>query len=193
MIFALKIVFLQPYLSALNTLWLFNSNAYFFTVKITTSSFLILSILLTTPSFLSAQTPVNVHYIDLDDLLFYVLPFYAITILGLGLFIHKLMRPNFSSKWLYICSLIGILGAAAIAYKFQEIRTTQLPSAQPSKIDMRNIPKDIQEQIRARENDELKETIANYWVVAIPNFILLGLGLAIDWRNKKDYELKDNS
>jgi hypothetical protein len=135
---------------------------------------------------LFAQVPVNVHYIHLNELLIYVLPFYMITILGLGLFIHKLMRPNFSSKWLYICSTIGILGAAAIAYKFQEIRTTQLPSAQPSKTNMQNIPTEVQEQIRARENDELKETVANYWVVAIPNFILLGLGLAMDWRNKKD-------
>ncbi|WP_264792208.1 hypothetical protein [Aureispira anguillae] len=136
-------------------------------------------------SNLSAQTTTNIHYIHLNDLLISVLPFYAITILGLGLFIHKLMRPNFPSKWLYICSITGILGAAAIAYQFQEIRTTQLPSAQPSKINMTGIPKEIQEQIVARESSELKETIANYWVVAIPNFILLGLGLGIEWRNKK--------
>jgi hypothetical protein len=135
---------------------------------------------------LFAQVPVNVHYVHLNELLVYVLPFYMITILGLGFFIHKLIRPNFSSKWLYICSLAGILGAAAIAYKFQEIRTTQLPSAQPSKINMQSIPIEVQEQIIAREDDELKETIANYWVVAIPNFILLGLGLAIDWRDKKE-------
>ncbi len=153
-------------------------------MKIT--KYILISILLIVSSPLFAQVPVNVHYIHLNELLVYVLPFYMVTILGLGLFIHKLMRPNFSSKWLYICSLIGIFGAAAIAYKFQEIRTTQLPSAQPSKTDMRSIPAEIQEQIRARENDEIKETIANYWVVAIPNFILLGLGLAIDWRDRKD-------
>jgi hypothetical protein len=153
-------------------------------VKIT--KYILISVLLIVSNSLSAQVPVNVHYIHLNELLIYVLPFYMVTILGLGLFIHKLMRPNFSSKWLYICSIVGIFGAAAIAYKFQEIRTTQLPSAQPSKTDMRSIPAEIQEQIRARENDEIKETIANYWVVAIPNFILLGLGLAIDWRDKKE-------
>jgi hypothetical protein len=153
-------------------------------VKIT--KYILLSILLIASNPLFAQVPVNVHYIHLNELLVYVLPFYMITILGLGLFIHKLMRPNFSSRWLYICSIAGILGAAAIAYKFQEIRTTQLPNAQPSKINMRSIPIEVQEQIIAREDDELKETIANYWVVAIPNFILLGLGLAIDWRDRKD-------
>lgn len=139
-----------------------------------------------TSKHLFAQTPNNIHYIDLDDLLFYVLPFYAITILALGLFIHKLMRPNFSNKWLYICTIVGILGAAAIAYKFQEIRTTQLPSAQAPKIDMTGISEELQEQIKNRETSELKETIANYWVVAIPNFILLGLGLGVEWRNKKE-------
>lgn len=153
-------------------------------MKIT--KYTLLSVLLLGFNPLSAQIPVNVHYIHLNELLVYVLPFYMVTILGLGLFIHKLMRPNFSSKWLYICSIVGILGAAAIAYKFQEIRTTQLPDAQPSKINMTDIPVEMQESIRARENDELKETVANYWVVAIPNFILLGLGLAVDWRNNKD-------
>ena len=153
-------------------------------MKIT--KYILISILLLASNSLFAQVPVNVHYIHLNELLVYVLPFYMVTILGLGLFIHKLMRPNFSSKWLYICSLIGIFGAAAIAYKFQEIRTNQLPSAQPSKTDMRSIPIEVQEQIRAREEGELKETIANYWVVAIPNFILLGLGLSIDWRDRKE-------
>lgn len=156
------------------------------------TKYILISILLIASNPLFAQVPVNVHYVHLNELLVYVLPFYMITILGLGFFIHKLIRPNFSSKWLYICSLAGILGAAAIAYKFQEIRTTQLPSAQPSKINMQSIPIEVQEQIIAREDDELKETIANYWVVAIPNFILLGLGLAIDWRDKKEKAALEN-
>lgn len=136
---------------------------------------------------LMAQDPANIHYISLDGLLIYVLPFYAITILGLGLFIHKLMRPNFSNKWLYICTITGILGAGIIAYQFQEIRKNQLPEALPSSINMSNIPPELQEQIRAREKSDGNETIANYWVIAIPNFILLGLGLGIDWRNKKSF------
>lgn len=137
---------------------------------------------------LSAQTNVNVYYIRLNELLVYVLPFYVVTIGALGLFIQKLVRPNFPSKWLYICSIVGILGAGLIAYKFQEIRTTQLPSAQPSNINMKDISPELREQIRDRESSEMKETIANYWVVAIPNFILLCLGLAIDWRQKKEQD-----
>ena len=132
-----------------------------------------------------AQSGNNVHYINMSQMLIYVLPFYAVTILALGLFIHKLMRPSFPSKWLYICSFIGIFGAGVIAYQFHDVRTSQLPSAVPSKINTTNLSEDMQEQIHARESNDLKETISNYWVVAIPNFILLALGLGIEWVNKK--------
>ncbi len=137
---------------------------------------------------LSAQANVNVYYIRLNELIFYVLPFYAVTIAGLGFFIQKLVRPSFPSKWLYLCSIVGILGAGLIAYKFKEIRTTQLPHAEPSEINVRDISPELQAQIQEREKSELKETISNYWVVAIPNFILLSLGLALDWRQKKEQE-----
>jgi hypothetical protein len=147
---------------------------------------LLLLIIQTTPIF--AQTNVNVYYIRLNELLVYVLPFYAVTILGLGLFIQKLVRPNFPSKWLYICSMVGILGAGLIAYKFKEIRTHQLPSIQPSEINMQGLSPELREQIWEREKSDMKETIANYWVVAIPNFILLFLGLTIDFIQKKEQE-----
>lgn len=51
---------------------------------------------------------------------------------------------------------------------------------------MTGIPKKIKEHIKTRENNELKEAISNYWVVAIPNFILLGLSLGIEQKNKRD-------
>ncbi len=141
-----------------------------------------------TISALQAQNTPNVYTISLDHMLIYVLPFYGITILGLGLFIHKLMRPDFPSKWMYICAITGILGAGIIAFQFQEIRRTQLPGAVPQKINMTGIPENIQESIREREKSDAKETIANYWIVAIPNFILLGLGLGIDRMNKSGKE-----
>jgi RsiW-degrading membrane proteinase PrsW (M82 family) len=132
-----------------------------------------------------AQTQTNVYTISLDNMLFTVLPFYAVTLLGLGLFIHKLMRPAFPSKWMYICSIIGILGAGIIANQFHSIRVEQLPSAAPAKIDLSGIPREVRESIRGRESNDAKESIANYWIVAIPNFIILGLGLGIDRLNRK--------
>ena len=147
---------------------------------------LLIFLLMSPIGFVTAQTNANVYYIRLNEVLIYVLPFYAITIAGLGLFIQKLVRPSFPSKWLYICSIVGILGAGLIAYKFQEIRTTQLPRAEPSEINIQDISPELREQIWEREKGEMKETIANYWVVAIPNFILLFLGLALDYRQRKE-------
>ncbi|MGH1338915.1 MAG: hypothetical protein ACRBFS_22555 [Aureispira sp.] len=152
---------------------------------------IIVFFLLIQATLLSAQTNVNVYYIRLNELLIYVLPFYAVTIAGLGLFIQKLVRPNFPAKWLYICSIIGILGAGLIAYKFKEIRTTQLPSVQPSEINMQDLSPELKEQIWEREKSDMKETIANYWVVAIPNFILLFLGMAVDWGQRKEQASKE--
>lgn len=147
---------------------------------------LLIFLLLSFINLATAQTNANVYYIRLNELLVYVLPFYAITIAGLFLFIQKLVRPSFPSKWLYLCSIIGILGAGLIAYKFKEIRTTQLPHAEPSEINMQDISPELREQIWEREKSDIKETVANYWVVAIPNFILLFLGLAVDYRQKKE-------
>mgnify|MGYP003687695545 CR=1 FL=1 len=134
---------------------------------------------------LQAQIQPNVYTISLDHMLITVLPFYSITLLALGLFIHKLMRPAFPSKWMYICTLIGILGAGVIANQFHNIRIEQFPTAQANQLDLTGIPENLKERIRERQISDTKETIANYWIVAIPNFILLGLGLGIDRLNRK--------
>lgn len=140
------------------------------------------------PALAFGQGNEEIHYLRLNELLIYVLPFYLITVAALGLFLHKLMRPNFSNKWLYICTIIGLLGAAGIAYKFKEIRLTQLPSIvkQYENEDRANMRPETQERIDAQIQAEHNETIANYWIVAIPNFILLGLGLSVDYLQRKE-------
>lgn len=148
------------------------------------SLFLGLMLLLLT-NIAHAQTQANVYHVDFSSLLPYVLPFYGITIVALGLFIHKLMRPNFSNKWLYACCLVGILGSGLIAYQFSHIRSTQLPAYQPTS-NTEGFDEALAKQIEERETNDLKETIANYWVVAIPNFALLALGFIIDRQQKKN-------
>lgn len=135
---------------------------------------------------LLAQTNANLYEVDFSQLIPYVLPFYGITMIALGLFIHKLMRPNFSNKWLYICCCIGILGAGAIAYQFRDIRQTQLPEYQYEETEKtKKLSPQLQERLRAKETVELQETVSNYWVIAIPNFALLLLGLVVDRQQKK--------
>ena len=154
-------------------------------------SFALFFLFLGLPLLASAQTNANVYEVDFSQLLPYVLPFYAVTILGLGLFIHKLMRPNFSNKWLYGCCLVGILGAGFISYQFKDIRNKQLPAYQyePS-ASVRTLSPELQAKIQERANSDLKETVSNYWVIAIPNFALLALGLIVDRQQQKMLQLE---
>lgn len=124
-----------------------------------------------------AQPP-DIRYISMAEILPYVLPFYAITLIALGLFIHKLMRPNFSSKWLYITTIVGIVGAGVLAYQFKSFKETKLtdPSTQ-------NKTMSVSDQRIQKESEN--EVMGNFWKIAIPNFIILGLGMALDYRNKK--------
>jgi len=126
-----------------------------------------------------AQQQVDVRFINMTELLPYILPFYAITMLAMGLFIHKLMRPAFSNKWLYLCTIVGILGAGLITYKFQNFRETKLT-------DTKTALTKIEKKQKARiEQENRNEVIGNFWRIAIPNFIFLLLGIVVDWQQKK--------
>jgi len=147
---------------------------------------IVILLLLFLTSNLNAQVEPNVYYINFKSMLPYVIPFYGITIVALGLFLHKLMRPKFPSRWLYICTITGILGSGMIAYKFHEIRVTELPSYEPKSAEMEGLTNEMKEKVIDKQRSDMNETVSNYWTIAIPNFILLGLGLGLDWRNRKD-------
>ena len=134
---------------------------------------------------LMAQMPDQVYEVNFQHMLWTVIPFYMITIAALFLFVQKVLRPSFPSKWLYSCTLIGIMGAGIIAYQFDEVRNTQLPKTQVDMRLLRGIPKDKQEEYIQRQQDNTAETLANYWVVAIPNFILLAMGLGLEMNRQR--------
>ena len=77
------------------------------------------------------------------------------------------------------------MGAGIIAYQFDEVRNTQLPKTQVDMRLLRGIPKDKQEEYIQRQQDNTAETLANYWVVAIPNFILLAMGLGLEMNRQR--------
>ncbi|MCP4442764.1 MAG: hypothetical protein GY810_27985, partial [Aureispira sp.] len=72
----------------------------------------------------------DVHMLNMKGILIYVLPFYVITFIALSLFLQKLIRPKTSNKWLYLFTIVGILGAAVVTYQFKKIQDEQLPIAQ---------------------------------------------------------------
>ncbi len=126
-----------------------------------------------------AQAP-QVEYISIIEMLPYILPFYAITLIALGLFIHKLMRPKFPSRWLYIFSIVGILGAGVIAYQFEHFRQEKLSNDTPAPLTTF----DPKSSVRLDKENQ-NEIIGDFWRISIPNFILLTLGLGLDYRNRK--------
>lgn len=121
----------------------------------------------------------NIQYINMSEMLPYILPFYVITLISMGLFMHKLMRPKFPTKWLYITTTIGILGAAVIMFKFEDFKQTKLalPEEKKTHIDDKTIEREVQEN--------KNEMVGDFWRIAIPNIILLLLGANVDYRNKK--------
>lgn len=141
-------------------------------------------------SNINAQVDQNIYHINFQSMLPYVIPFYGITIIALGLFLHKLMRPKFLSRWLYICTITGILGSGIIAYKFHEIRVTELPRYEPQISDIEGLSDEMKLKVIEQQASDMNETVSNFWTIAIPNFILLGLGLGLDWRNRQDNLIK---
>lgn len=129
--------------------------------------------------FIWGQGSPNVQYINMSEMLPYILPFYVITLIAMGLFMHKLMRPKFPTKWLYITATIGILGAAVIMFKFEDFKQAKLalPEEKITNLGDKTPEREVQEN--------KNEMVGDFWRIAIPNIILLLLGANVDYRNKK--------
>ncbi len=127
----------------------------------------------------SAQMPSEIKFISMQEFLPYILPFYIITMLALGVFIHKLMRPHFPTKWVYITAIVGIVGAGIIAYKFKNFRIENIDANTPEI----NFTDNLDEA--KYNNEKSNEVYGDFWRIAVPNCIILLLGIAVDIRNKK--------
>jgi len=145
-----------------------------------------LATLLLESQLLQAQAPSgDVYMIDMSTVLPYVLGFYGITFLAMGLLLLKLVRPKFSSRIIYVLSLVGIIGAAVVSWSFKGIQNTQLPAVQHSDRKIEELSPKLQEKLRERELEVFNQQFADFWIIAIPNFIILGLIIFIDMNNRK--------
>lgn len=109
----------------------------------------------------------------------------------------KLIRPQFPTRWLYICATLGIAAAVWATLQFKQIQDSQLPAANnqiyvlPETPDNRpmtteeldNYSKDLYQK---RQKEVQMQQFANFWVMAIPNFIVFAFGLYWDWRARRD-------
>lgn len=126
----------------------------------------------------------NVYMINMSGVLPYVAIFYLFTFISLGLFLTKLMRPNFPSYWLYISCIIAIVGAGVVTWAFKEVKDNQLPAIENSDLKEEDLSEPVLLQLKQRQREDQQQEFANFWIISIPNIALLGLGVFYDWRTR---------
>jgi hypothetical protein len=135
---------------------------------------------------LEAQAPNgSQHMIDMSGVLGYVIVLYSLTFVSLGLLIMKLVRPNFSIKWLYISCIAGILISGATTFAFKGVQDEQLPEIENSDMRPEEMSKENYELYRQRQKEVQQQQFANFWIIAIPNIVILGLGIFADRSNRR--------
>jgi hypothetical protein len=143
----------------------------------------LLGILSTT--LISAQTSGDVYMVDMSGTLPIVLAFYLITFVSLGFMLLKLLRPKFPSYWLYISCTIGIIGGAVVTWAFNDVQEKQLPKIEYSEVDEKKLSPEIKEKLALRRREVENQRYANFWIITIPNIIILGLGIFSDLNNRR--------
>lgn len=135
---------------------------------------------------LQAQAPTeSQHMVDMGGVLPYVLVLYAFTFVSLGLLIMKLVRPTFDMKWLYISCIVGILLAGVTTWAFKGVQDHQLPQIENADIAPSEMSPENYELYRQREKEVRQQQFANFWIISIPNIVILGLGIFADRSYRK--------
>lgn len=137
----------------------------------------------------SVSAQVGVQNIEMGQMLWYVLPFYLLTLIGLSLFLHKLIRPK-SSPWpQVVVSGIAVVWAIFVTMNFKKIQDEQLGGA---KIEAHLSETDLSDKARADLKSQQQEQeqfwFGNFYTTAMPNIVLLALGLILHFRQQRSEE-----
>jgi hypothetical protein len=131
------------------------------------------------------QAQIVGQHIQLSDMLWYVLPFYTLTLAGLSLFLLKLLRPKMNVLPLLIVSLISIVWAVSVTLNFKKIQDEQLGA---SKIEEHLADKDLSPKARAdlksQQQEQTQYWFGNFYTTAMPNIVLFSLGIILHYRQK---------
>ncbi|AFC24154.1 hypothetical protein [Saprospira grandis] len=129
---------------------------------------------------LKAQIVDNSHLVNLKEVLPYVYIFYGLTFLALSLLIMKLLKPQMKTYFLYAACILGILGAVFTNQAFNRVQEEQLPEVAGSEIPKEEMSDYSRQMVEKQEREVEQQKMANFWIIAIPNIIMLGLGVVID-------------
>lgn len=146
---------------------------------------ILFSLLMLLSSEMYAQTPADVHMINMSSSLHFVILFYVITFVSMSLMMLKLLRPKFPSYWLYISCIVGIIGGAVVTLAFDDIQNKQLPRIEYSDVEDHKMSPQMKEQLSMRRREVENQKYANFWIISIPNIIFLGIGIFSDFNNRK--------
>ncbi len=144
-----------------------------------------LFLLLNTPQLLLAQTSMDVYMIDMSDSLPFILAFYILTFISLSLLMLKLLKPRLSPVPLYITCIVGIIGAAILTWSFDNVQKEQLPQIENLDLEENKLSPQMKEQLMMRKREVVNQQYANFWIISVPNFIILGIGIFSDLNYKK--------
>ncbi len=136
------------------------------------------------PLLLNAQSN-DVHMLDMSSSLPYILSFYLVTFVSLSLFLLKLLRPNFPNYWIYLSCIIGILGAVLVTISFDDIQNKQLPKIENIDLTEEELSPQIREKVQIQQRDLENQKYANFWIISIPNVIILMLTLVNHFIQRK--------
>lgn len=139
------------------------------------------------PAWAMAQTPQGeAQTLYMGGMLIYVLIFYALTMTSLALFLHRLVRPQSSTRWLYVCTIVASVWAAVVTYQFKDVQDTQL-TAQPvaEEEEAADLTPENKTLLLAKQQEQNSLWFGNYYIVAMPNFILLALGGLLDYQRSR--------
>jgi hypothetical protein len=146
---------------------------------------LLILILVLASSSIAFSQQNDVHMIDFSGSLPYVLAFYFVTFISLCLFLLKLLRPNFPVYWIYISCILGIFGAVLATLAFDEIQNTQLPKMEQKDISENDLSPYMKEKLQIQQRDIDNQKYANFWIISIPNVIILLLALVNQFIQRK--------
>lgn len=133
----------------------------------------------------TAEAQVGVQQINMADMIWYVLPFYLLTITGLSFFLHKLIRPK-SPLWpVLTVSLIAILWATLVTANFKKIQNEQLGG---DKIEKTLAEEDLSPKARAdlqsQQEEQTQYWFGSFYTTAMPNIAIFVLAIVIHYRQK---------
>jgi hypothetical protein len=133
----------------------------------------------------TAKAQVGVQEINMQDMIWYVLPFYMLTLTGLSFFLHKLIRPK-SPLWpVLTISMVAILWASLVTMNFQKIQNEQLGGNKIAKtLAEDDLSPKARADLKSQQEEQTQYWFGSFYTTAMPNIAIFVLSIVVHYRQK---------